>query len=282
MKSNSYPELDVVSISDTRNAIHAYSRVLGNCLKAFRPKRKHWWHASLRPSLRGLSTGIVRASTDFEIEIDLLRGSLMFRTADGNENNIDLLGQPAVQVASFIVEALNASSIDDAGIQKIATAEHSTVSYPDYRKDSAAQLGDLLAKVSAELETFRAGIREESSPVQLWPHHFDLSMIWLPGELIDGQDTNNEEYADKQMNFGFSLGDDANPEPYFYVSAYPASDALAATALPAGSAWSSSGFNGVVLRYGDLVAVDNPSAYLQGLWSLMISAGRKHMLADIR
>ena len=61
MISRHFPALDVDAIEDTRDALHAYSRVLGDCLKASRSKRKHWWHASLRPSLTGLTTGVVHA-----------------------------------------------------------------------------------------------------------------------------------------------------------------------------------------------------------------------------
>ena len=35
-----------------------------------------------------------------------------------------------------------------------------------------------------------------------------LAMIWLAGEKIPGQDPTDEEYSEKQMNFGFSLGDE--------------------------------------------------------------------------
>ena len=44
-------------------------------------------------------------------------------------------------------------------------------------------------------------------------HCFDLSMIWLPGETIPGQDPDDEENADKQMNSGFTLSDAGITEP---------------------------------------------------------------------
>ena len=76
-----------------------------------------------------------------------------------------------------------------------------------------ARLGEALGAIAASLATFRAGIREETSPIQVWPHHFDLSMIWLPGDKVPGEDPDDEESADRQMNFGFTYGDDAVPEP---------------------------------------------------------------------
>ena len=82
-------------------------------------------------------------------------------------------------------------------------------------------IGRAFSDVIASMVQFRAGFREESSPIQVWPHHFDLSMLWLPGEKIDGQDPADEEYSDKQMNFGFVLGDDSIPEPYFLRDGVP-------------------------------------------------------------
>ena len=60
-------------------------------------------------------------------------------------------------------------------------------------------------------------------------------MVWLPGTKVAGQSLENEEHADKQMNFGFTLGDDTIHEPYFYVTAYPLPDEFAELPLPAGT-----------------------------------------------
>ena len=43
-------------------------------------------------------------------------------------------------------------------------------------------------------------------PVVLWPHHFGLAVLWFSGHPAPDQDPANAEYADEQMNFGFSTG----------------------------------------------------------------------------
>ena len=102
--------------------------------------------------------------------------------------------------------------------------------------------GDTAAgAIAASLATFRAGIREETSPIQVWPHHFDLSMIWLPGDKVPGEDPDDEESADRQMNFGFTYGDDAVPEPYLYVTAYPRPAWLGERSLPEPAEWHAEG-----------------------------------------
>ncbi len=273
-----FPALDNSgAFLETRDAMHAYARVLGDCLKARRGKRKHWWHASLRPSLNGLTTGVVRATTDFEIELDFRRASLHARASNGNAVDVELEGQSAAEIAVALSEFMSANGVADV---ELADADRSDLAWPAFSRSHADSMGQVLRSVAAAMEAFRAGVREETSPIQLWPHHFDLSMIWLPGEKIAGQDPNDEEYSEKQMNFGFAFGDDSIPEPYFYVTAYPTPDAMAAIRLPAGSEWRTDGFNGAVLTYRTLRDTSDASDYLQDFWSRLLATGQQHMLEN--
>jgi hypothetical protein len=151
--------------------------------------------------------------------------------------------------------------------------------YSDYSAHQAAAMGRVLGSVTAAMVRFRARIAEECSPIQVWPHHFDLSMLWLPGAKIPGENPDDEEAADKQMNFGFTFGDDAIPEPYFYVTAYPLPDDLPGISLPDGSVWRSQGFNGAFLPYAGLLSAGEPSEYLLLLWNTLLAAGRDRMQA---
>ena len=277
MTNQSFPDLDPEAIRATRDALHAYARLLGDWLKATRAKRKHWWHASLRPSLNGLTTGVVHSAVDFELELDLIASQLRVRTR-ANEFTEDLNGQSAATIASWLDEALVGIGIDPA----LAPGDkvRGDAGFADYSSGRASSLQRALASVAAALQDLRAGIREETSPIQVWPHHFDLSMIWLPGDKVPEQDPENEEYADKQMNFGFVFGDESFDEPYFYVTAYPLPDAIPKVGLPAGTTWKSKGFSGAVLLYKDLAAMNDPHAYLQELWSTLLAAGQSHLATN--
>jgi hypothetical protein len=50
--------------------------------------------------------------------------------------------------------------------------------------------------VDAAFKTFKGGLREESGPVQIFPHHMDVSMNWFSGRLVPGIDPADEESAD--------------------------------------------------------------------------------------
>jgi hypothetical protein len=275
---NNFPVLDPKSIGVTRDALHAYARILGDWLKSTRSRRKHWWHASLRPSLTGLSTGVIHSNIDFEIELDLQASAINVSVSNGERMREELHGQPANNIAASICSFLESAGVSAKPEGIAADGDTSSAAvFSGYSADTAKDLASALGAVSAALVEFRAGIREESSPIQVWPHHFDLSMIWLPGDKIPDQDPADEEYADKQMNFGFVFGDESFAEPYFYITAYPLPDAMSQLKLPAGTTWKSEGFNAAVLLYKDLVAVDDPAAYLQELWTTLLVAGQTHL-----
>ncbi len=279
MSTQQFPELDPDSIRATHDALHAYSRILGDWLKSARPRRKHWWHASLRPSLTGLTTGVIDSNIDFEIALNLRESALSVHTSTGERMRENLHGQPAGELAAsvqkFLLSAGVSASPQGSAAGNGASAEANAIS--GYSAEEANKLARALRAVSASMAGVRAGIREETSPIQIWPHHFDLSMIWLPGHKVPDQDPANEEYADKQMNFGFGFGDEGIDEPYFYVTAYPLPGALPQVALPTGTTWKSEGFSGAVLLYKDLVAMQDPAAYLQELWSTLLAAGQTYL-----
>ncbi len=277
MTEHQFPSLDVAAIANTRDALHDYARVAGAWASGSRKRRKHWWHASLRPSLRGLTTGVIYGPVDFELELDFAGSRFHVRT-DVTTVGTRLTGQASRDVANVIQHTLIPLGIDPG--QAPGEGVIGDTTYPDYSASEANHMFRAIASLVAVFEDLRVGIREETSPIQVWPHHFDLSMVWLPGPKVAGQDPVDEEHADKQMNFGFAFGDEAIPEPYIYVTAYPLPDALPRLKLPAGASWRSEGFNGVVLPYRELVATADPHAYLLELWELLLDAGRKHLAVD--
>lgn len=277
MTSNRFPDLQDESVPSTRDALHAYSKVLGNWLKTVRRPRKHWWHASLRPTARGVSTGPVYADIDFELELDFYASELWIRSSAG-QMRTTLHGQSAAELALWLDQTLAG-----AGQSTLLPEDHKSrrdKTFAAYSAATAATLQQALASVAATLERLRAAISEETSPIQLWPHHFDLSMIWLPGKKVPDQDSPNEEFADKQMNFGFLFGDDTFAEPYFYITAYPLPDELARLSLPAPATWKSDNFSGAVLLYRDLVQQDNPASYLYSLWTTLLLGGKRYLAND--
>ncbi len=275
MPGDQFPNLVVGEFEGTRDALQAYSKLLGDYLKACRSRRKHWWHASLRPSLHGASTGIVYADgLDFELELDLQTSHLVARTASGEHWTRALHGQPADGIADELRIFLVGAGLPERllpGVTDTGTG------FPSYSSQQASKLGRALAGAGAVLDGLRAGIREESGPIGLWPHHFDLAMLWLPGGKIEGEDPDDEEYADRQMNFGFTFGDSMVAEPYFYATAYPVPQDFPETALVDGAEWYRDRFTGMVWRYASLCQTGDPAAALLAQWQALLDEGRRKL-----
>ena len=269
MTRERFPAIDAEAIANTRAALHAYAQILGHCLKASRPKRKHWWHASLRPSLSGLTTGIIHADIDFELTLDLRSNLLQLRTASGEAHDEPLTGQPVYQLADTVIDFLISTGAKRSLAADLQLDRDTASRFEGYSDEQANLIGRVFGDVAALMTEFRAEIVQESSPIQIWPHHFDMSLLWLPGEKIPGQDPTNEEYSDKQMNYGFVLGDEGIPEPYFYVTAYPLPEKLAQVELPPGVRWETTAFNGALLTYETLLQSSDPGALLLDWWRLL-------------
>ncbi len=247
MTNDTFPPIPLNEWQETRDTIQSYANLTGKIRRAMTPFRKHWWHASLRVAAAGLTTTPIRSrAKTFELLLDFTKHDLLISTSHGDRHVIPLLGQSPKTFKDQTLAALQEMDIDEPEIDHALFAETKLGSY-----DSAAvaKFWQALTQVDAVFKEFRNGFREESSPVQLWPHGFDLAVNWFSGRLIPGQDPNDAEYADEQMNFGFSTGGGGIPEPYFYVTAYPTPPGFTDTHLLKGARWQTEGWTGAVLPY---------------------------------
>ncbi len=278
MTTHAFPELNAEEIAETRDAVHSYVQVIGDWRTSCLARRKHWWQITVSPSVHGLTTGMIQAGIDFELELDLKADRLLGSVAGGGTLIEPLGGRSGRNLAGVVAGFLTDQGIDSGLVPEDKKRESHDVTASGYSADIADSLGTALRSINAAMAAFRAPIAEETSPIHIWPHHFDLAMLWLPGEKIPGQDPADEEVSDKQMNFGFAFGDAGIPEPYFYVTAYPLPDELTGLALPDGTVWQSEGFSGAVLLYRRLLEEKDPHKYLVDLWNQLLSTSRQHML----
>jgi uncharacterized protein DUF5996 len=279
MTTNSFPALKAEEIAATRDAVHAYAQVIGDWRTSCLAHRKHWWQITVLPSVRGLTTGMIQADgLDFELELDLRADRLLARVTSGDSLSEPLGGRSGSGLATVVASFLTNQGIDPKLVPEGKKRDNHELTSSGYSAEIADSLGSALRSISGAMAAFRAPVAEETSPIHIWPHHFDLAMLWLPGGKIPGQDPADEELSDEQMNFGFAFGDEGIPEPYFYITAYPLPDAMPKLALPEGAVWQSDGFSGAVLLYRRLLEEANPQEYLVNLWNTLLAAGRHHML----
>lgn len=274
MTISSFPPLSLDAWQPTRDTLNAYAKVLGKIRRALTPPQKHWWHVSLRPTATGLTTTPMWAGTQaVELLLGLADHRLHVHTSRGAHAAFPLHGQAPADFCRQLTAVFSALDIDVS----FDPAPCDDARPGAYDATAVSHFWHALSQIDAIFKTFRHGFRGESSPVQLWPHHFDLALLWFSGRLVPGQDPTNEEYADEQMNFGFSTGDAGIPEPYFYATAYPTPAGWTAAPLPAGARWHASSFTGAVLPYRVLTETADPTQTLLAFLRTTHEAGKALM-----
>ncbi|KAA3665397.1 MAG: hypothetical protein DWQ04_00810 [Chloroflexi bacterium] len=274
MSNQIFPPIPLDNWQATRDTITVYAQLLGKIRRAMTPKQKHWWHVSLRIISVGISTTPIPAGNKtVQLILDFTIHRLIILTSHGERHEIPLQGQSASAFCTEVLDALAELNIKPE-IDRTLFADDTAGGYDE---TAVSTFWQALSQIDVALKTFKHSFREESSPVQLWPHHFDLAVVWFSGRLIPGQDPANEENADEQMNFGFSTGDSSIAEPYFYATAYPTPDPFTQQPLPTDAYWHTEGFTAAILPYQSLVSATDPHAKLLNFLHTAHKAGSQFM-----
>ena len=259
---------------ETRDTLHKYTKMVGAIRENFSNPHPHWWHISLRVSQKGLTTTpLSRDKTNrnqtFEVILDLVNHYLLIESNFREVKTMKLTGQ---SLSALCEETC--SLISDIGINTPINKERfDDGKAGEYDKAAVTEYWKALKEVSRIFNTFRSTLRSERSPIQLWPHHFDLAMSWFSGRLVPGKDPNDAEAAEEQMMFGFSTGDDSIPDPYFYVTAYPIPNGFPNFDMPRGVKWFNESFQGGVMMYEDYINSTDPEFALLNYFRTFQKAG---------
>ena len=264
-----FPTARVVGLA--RDALQAYARVIGNIRRELTPPQKHWWHITLLVSARGLTTTpISSGEKTFELTLNPTRDRVESSVSDGGEETVSLAGQSQRALHNDVL-----ATLADLGAPCSVSFKSSDTHY-GYAGDAARRYWQALSQIDAIYKEFKGSLREETGPVQIFPHHFDVSLNWFSGRLIPGADPADAEHADEQMNLGFVTGDGSVPEAYFYATAYPTPDGLTDAALPTDAHWHTEGFAGAVL-YEQLANAADPRGRLLEFQGAVHEAGSSLM-----
>jgi hypothetical protein len=101
--------------------------------------------------------------------------------------------------------------------------------------------------------------------VQCWPHHFDIATV----VALDPPDAENA----RSIGIGLSPGDHYYPQPYVYVSPYPAPKGAIFPPLALGH-WHTAGFVGAVAIAESILALDDRRAGLLAFVRAAYDSGR--------
>jgi len=273
--SQQLPSLSLTDWNPTRDSLHRFARIIGKIRGQYMPKSKHWWHITLSVSARGLTTTpFPVAEQSLEFTLDLTAHRLAIDSSDGWSAALPLAGQSAAGLCRRISATREAAGIE---LEPDLLAAFDGDEALPYDIAAIGRFRQVINWVDSVFKTFKGRLREETSPVQIFPHHMDISMNWFSGRLVPGIDPADEESADEQMNFGFVTGDGSIPDAYFYATAYPAPDNWTDLALPEGAYWHTEGWTGAVLPYAAVVAASSPKELLLDYLQSLHAHGAKQM-----
>lgn len=116
---------------------------------------------------------------------------------------------------------------------------------------------EMLTRSERILQLVRSKSDMQSTPVFLYPHHFDLAVSFFTGGTVDGKDSDKPEEHLQQITAGFTLYDEHNQAPYFYVTAYPFPAISKAIAQGSGFSYTEEQWKGFI---GDFAELQQDSA----------------------
>jgi len=278
MQNILFPELHLGDWKVTRDIIQKYAQMLGAIRENSTGSHPHWWHISLWVTDNGLTTTplpVIKDSTEktFEVILDFQNHKLRIESNYRELKQISLTGQSLSALCDETCSLL----IDIGVTPSLDKSKFMDGKQGKYDSGYVTKYWMALKEINKLMNKFRDELGGERSPVQLWPHHFDMSMSWFSGRLVLGKNPNDAESSKEQMMFGFSTGDDGIPDAYFYITAYPLPKGFPNFNMPEGAKWNTNGFQGGVMMYDTFANSNSPHEKLLNCFRTFQKAGAQIM-----
>ena len=234
----------------TRATLHAYARAVGAIPRAHGIAHPKWWHISLKVRPEGLVTDPVPlpGGGALAVRMDLRSHEIVIRSSNGVETGIDMRSDATgTEMGDRLIAAAARLGLED-GYDR---ARFENDEPRTYDPAAAEAYSGAFVNVHTIFERHRVTLGDRVSPIQMWPHGFDLAFEWYG--------TKTEEHEGETLPAQLNLGLYPGGEPYFYSNPWPFADALTDTPLPHGAVWNTEGWNGTKLPY-DAVQGDPDAA----------------------
>jgi hypothetical protein len=248
---------------ETRETLHAYSKVLGAIREAFTTEQPRWQHASLRLYTAGITTTPIKHPNDpnanFSLSLDLLNHYVLLSSSDGSVQQFRMSeGWSADQLGEELLARLAKLGVHG----KVNKEKYASDEPRSYALDAAERYFTALSHMGRLLEQFRSGLPEEKDPIQFWPHGFDLAFVLLGSKQVKTM----EGESQSQITFGFSPDDPGQPTPYIYATPFPFEETVTHKKLPDGAVWHTAVWQGALLPYPEIAEkVDGEKRVLEFL-----------------
>ncbi len=233
----------------TRATLHQYANAVGVIARVHGEPHEKWWHISLNVTPAGLETNTMKTShgESFNLRMDLTSHEIVLVVEGDVRGRIDMTA------------GLTGTAMGDAVIALVSelglTGEYARDKFESdearlYDKAAAETYCRIANVVQGVFERHREKIGEPVSPIQLWPHGFDIAFEWFGTRVEEHEENGEIQRYPSQCNFGFYPGGRA----YLYANPWPfEGDVLMQVGLPEGAEWHTEGWQGSILYYDQVV-----------------------------
>lgn len=233
---------------NAKNLIQNYAQALSDVKGAFSAHQKNWEEYSLKVYAKGLTTTPIPIKRGdyfdaLDINLNMVEHKVGIFCA-GERLSIELKGQSQYQFVNQLKSELKSLDIE----YLIHEDKLSDSLEYNYLNKYVERIWHILREIYFGMLEFRSNKLEEMSNINFWPHHFDLAMLMFNGKIISDQDSENWDYSREQMNYGFSFGDEAIKDPYFYITQYPFNNKMLELKLTGDAYWHKENWKGAVLE----------------------------------
>ncbi|MEV4343306.1 DUF5996 family protein [Actinoplanes sp. NPDC049596] len=231
---NTWPRLRVADWTETRDTLHMWTQIVGKIRMAYAPRANHWWHVTLYPTARGLTTSAVPYDNGvFDIEFDFVDDRLRVRASDGDSREVALEPKPVSAFYGETLEALAALGLEPS-IHPVPNEVEFAIPFADndqhssYDGEAVRLFWRQLQQAERVLGRFRSEFVGKASPVHFFWGAMDLAYTRFSGRVAPphpGGVPNcppwvmHEGYSHELASFGFWPG--GGEEGAFYAYAYP-------------------------------------------------------------
>jgi Family of unknown function (DUF5996) len=274
-RMSGWPSLRVEDWTETREALHLFTQVVGKVKLAKTELVNHWWNVTLHVTARGLSSGPMPGPGGiFQMDFDFIDSELRITSVDGRRATVVL--RP-MSVADFYAETLRALGELDISVQirtlpvelaDVVAFDHDHA-VREYRPGQARTFWLQLVQAHRVLSKFRAGFVGKVSPVHFFWGSFDLAVTRFsgrpapkhPGGAPNCPDwVMAEAYSHECSSCGFWPG--GGDEGAFYAYSYPEPAGFAERPIRPAEAFYSQEVRQFLLPYEAVRTAPDPDAAL--------------------
>ena len=277
--SSLWPDLPLEAWSQTCDALHLWTQIVGKVRIATTPLVNHWWNATFQVTARGLAApAMPYAGGAFDIIFDFAHHQLVIETSDCRSESFALAPMTVADFYAELTKRLRRLGIDvqirtmPCEIEKPIPFDQDS-SHAQYDPVYAQSFWRTLLQSARVMSEFRSRFIGKASPVHFFWGSFDLAVTRFSGRTASPPKGHTpyvadwvmaEAYSHECSSCGFWPGNGGFGWPAYYVYAYPEPAGYGGIPLRTKEAAYNNDLGQFILPYDAVRTANDPDGLLLG------------------